>query len=328
MNIKYCLICANEIEADFFKKNLKSCIKQVLCASNIDNSVNLTFESIRESVSEVDTYIICKTAECTDEFILSIIEIIIKSKKNIINFHPLFNEEIMRFKEMAQKYNCNFKNYFCNEKTYMVNNFLLPVVCVNSISIEMGKMNTALGLYRELLLNGITPLLITVNPYIEFTVDIDNYILINDTSLEGMIDQFNNKMKNKLDECQIDLIIFLQSGELINTSQKRKNDFLNDIIVSYLKPDYIITKVPNNIDCYQVDVINDMSRNIYHKKIDCLIRTNRIIDTMLYNGEKPVNPLIIRNSCKCIHKEELFDETNKAFSYKLIVDDIINKLKG
>lgn len=308
-----CLISSEKEEIDLLKIVLD--IKFVLDTFSCDHK-RLCIDNLLNIIDEVDTFIIGETKGCNDNFIISVVGILHKRKKEVKILHK-FSDQSINSNELL---NIDVDSKSSNIK---MNKIAHPLIIVNGLGCEVLQIGLLLKLKESFLKVGITPCMISSNAYSCF-LDGEGSINLYNKEFEQMCYTLKQEF-TKLSNASVVLILF--QDDLIKENEISSINAYN-ILLEYLirqnKADYVITCVPNNFDTNYLSDVKLHNRNIGLDRLNCLARLNYVVDNLDYNVNKPHPILITSNTMPEYDFLNSELTTNNADE---IVKDIIDYLK-
>ena len=308
-----CLISSEKEEIDLLKTDLD--IKFVLDTFSCD-SKRLCIDNLLNIIDEVDTFIIGDTKGCDDDFLASVVDILHKRKKEVKILHE-FSDQLIHSNRL---YNIDISAKSSNIKMHKIAN---PLIIVNGLGCKVLQMGLLLKLKESFLKVGITPCMISSNPYSCF-LDGGSSINLYNKEFEQMCYTLKREF-TKISNAGI--VLILLQDDLITKNEICSINAYN-ILLEYLirqnKADYVITCVPNNFDINYLSDVRLHNKNIGLDRLDCLARLNCIVDNLDYNVIKP-NPILITSNT--MPEYGLLNGKLATNNEDEIVKDIIDYLK-
>ena len=341
MSQNICLLGATDKDGFFFKNSqiLKDngyIITLIVSNHTFDSDDDcpvISFDKIdvNKIISNNDIIIICKSPQCTDAFIFSLLKNLLLYKKKIYNYHVLdFNYEL-ELSKLASEQKGDY-HYFGNREMALKNMSIpIPVIYIMSLFEDMEKMNLELALNSILNRRGYKSGLISSNAQGEFFgVPSFPFDIFDQThNINVMSNNLFRYIDNYIKNNELNILIIGIPSALFLPYDDFNISFSLYLLKKICPPDYIILNILNNtLNNNSIEDIDSLVFEEINKSIDTLFITSTIDDVVTYENTKPNRSFSITyNSNICVPNSNklIVSEINEN-KYELIADDIESKL--
>lgn len=339
MCTRLCLFGATEDDY-YFVEN-----KELLESNGYDISLIVTNHSIYNSLSSVvnfnqinlstvaslcDCIIICKSHQCFEPFVINWINKFIGVGLNVINYRDMNESQHKSFANQALLKGCKYQCPISAINLPSIKPLSIPVIFVLSLYDNMNKMNTELGIYKELIRRGYNAKLIsstdTGNFFGVSALPLDMFL---STDYMHIINCFNEFIKT-IDESQTDALVVGVPSTLFTFNDLEQINVPLYIFNSLCLPDYVLLSVfDNTLKNNDIDDINEMIMHYFGIGVDAMLITNTINDVVTYENTVPEFCFHISASetnCNMGDDGPLIVSENETERFKTIVNNIELKL--
>lgn len=294
------------------------------------NFLDLNLDNLDKVKPKSDIFIIGKTKQCSEDFIFTIIDDLLKSGKTIYNYHEITYENDFDFQEKSQKYNSKIINMNILNSTMLENKEdlvienTIPIVFWGNIDDRIDSIEYILGLENSLINKGYNVYSVSDSKYASL-VNINEfpfYMFENNKSVNEQAKDFYEKIVTDAKKTNADIIICVMPNMFLNNfNQKGKlTDYQIKNIFYVCNPDYLILSVLNNInERNQLNYITSYVNIKFNVDIDEFFRVNQVSNT--FEKSSDLIRVNIKNSSMEINKD-----INTETIYTNLANNIINRL--
>ena len=308
------------------------------CVANIKQDIaveDFCDFDINGSTDSIDLVIICKSKQCTDDYIFRSIYGFLKIQKSVVNYHelPINLEQILiKFAcEQCVDYIPSLPgleevNADCFESID------IPVVYVAGLIDDMKQLSSTVKLNDLFKENNYKSGFITFDEYGKMLGgEVISYSKIDFTDLQQIYECFNLSISEYVKKNGLDVLLVEVPSAFFSIYNQNNKNFPLIVLNAICDPDYIIMNVFDNFfEQNTVQEFEEFVKPLLGKAVDAYYITPIVEDIVAYEICEPPKSLTIDHFAEI----DMFNSNKKIITdqmenkYEILLHDIENKLSG
>ena len=306
------------------------------CFANIKQSITVysfcDFD-INRATDGIDLVIICKSKQCSDDYIFRSIYGFLRKQKSVLNYHklPINLEQIL----------INFALEQCVDYIPSVpeleevnagcfENIDIPVVYVVGLIDEMKQLSTTVNLNALFKANNYKSGFITFDGYGEMVGgEVIPYSQIDFSDLQQIYECLNLSISKYIKKNDLDILLVEIPSAFFSMYSQNNKKFPLFILNAICEPDYIIMNVFDNFfEHNTIQGFEEFAKPLLGKTIDAYYITPIIEDIITYEiGEPPASFTVDHLSeINNFNTDKRIITDQMENKYEILLRDIENKL--
>lgn len=274
-----------------------------------------------------DEVIICESRQCTDSYLLGMIQKFLTKGKVVKNYHVFSDDYRETIEEYKSKYSSllfDKVDYKLSRKSLSLYSSSMPAIYVVSLTDDMQKMEVELGIKEELVKRGYTVSWLCSNPMGEYIDGVPYLNRINCNEIDKFAKEFSTLCCEEEKQNEVLLI-----GVPACLFSAEESSIGLHIMRKICDPDYIVLNVYDNaLITNELSELMQIPISALGKEADQLVLSATITDVVKYEIYKPSDSLYIGDARNKYYVEEspYALRSNDEKIYSKIVDNLLNKL--
>ncbi len=299
---------------------------------NIDVDDFCCFD-INGVIDDIDLVIVCKSNQCSDDYIFRNIFEFLKARKSTVNYHKL----PISLEQILMKFACeHYVKYIPSlpglEKVNAVHfeNIDIPVVYIAGLIDDMKQLSSTVKLNDLFKDNNYKSGFITFDAYGNiFGGEVISYSKIDFSNLQQIYECFNLSIREYIQKNDLDVLLVEIPSAFFSIHNQNNNNFSLRILNEICDPDYIVMNVFNNFfEHNTIQEFDEFVKPILGKAVDAYYITSIIEDIVTYEICEPPKSFAIDHFTKfdLFNSDKTIITDQMEYKYEILFHDIENKL--
>ena len=308
------------------------------CFANIKQDITVedfcSFD-IDEAIDDTELVIICKSKQCTDDYIFRSIYGFLKIQKSVLNYHKL----PIDLEQILIKFACEqCVDYIPSVpeleevKTDCFENIDIPVVYVAGLIDDMKQLSSTVKLNELFKENNYKSGFITFDGYGKMLGgEVISYSKIDFADLQQIYDCFYLSISEYVKKNDLDILLVEIPSAFFSIYNQNDKNFPLIILNAICDPDYIIMNVFDNFfEHNTVQEFEEFAKPLLGKTVDAYYITPIIEDIVTYEICEPPKSFAIDHFAEIdmFNSDKTLITDQMENKYEILLHDIENKLSG